>query len=83
MFTLSCLIFPSKSLSAPLVSKLLPDLIRSVTDNRLNVVWQCDPMHGNTSQTDSGVKTRRYETVLQELIRTFEIHEELGWFLVQ
>ena len=35
----------------------LPRLIRAVQDEGANVVWSCDPMHGNTIKSASGFKT--------------------------
>merc|ERR1719461_2057148 len=41
-------------LGAEKVRKLLPPVIQAVCDAKLNVVWQCDPMHGNTRKTKFG-----------------------------
>jgi 3-deoxy-7-phosphoheptulonate synthase len=35
-----------------------------------NVVWSCDPMHGNTLTTNTGYKTRPFDAILSE-VRTF------------
>ena len=35
-------------------------------------------MHGNTQTLSSGMKTRRFEDILAELERAFEIHADLG-----
>jgi 3-deoxy-7-phosphoheptulonate synthase len=35
-------------------------------------------MHGNTEATAKGVKTRRFEAILDELERTFDVHEREG-----
>jgi len=48
----------------------LPPLIRRVMAEGRNVVWSCDPMHGNTIKTDGGYKTRRFDAILSE-VRTF------------
>jgi 3-deoxy-7-phosphoheptulonate synthase len=48
----------------------LPKLARAVTSAGRNVVWSCDPMHGNTLKTDSGFKTRPFDRVLAE-VRAF------------
>jgi 3-deoxy-7-phosphoheptulonate synthase len=48
----------------------LPKLVRAVTSAGRNVVWSCDPMHGNTLKTDSGFKTRPFDRVLAE-VRAF------------
>lgn len=48
----------------------LPPLIRRVQAEGRDVVWSCDPMHGNTIKTDGGFKTRRFDAILSE-VRTF------------
>jgi 3-deoxy-7-phosphoheptulonate synthase len=45
---------------------------------RFNVLWVCDPMHGNTRTTPGGVKTRRFDDVLGELDATWDIHQSIG-----
>jgi len=42
------------------------------------VLWVCDPMHGNTENSQSGLKTRRFENILKELELSFQIHRDLG-----
>ena len=48
----------------------LPKLVRAVTKAGRNVVWSCDPMHGNTLKTASGFKTRPFDRILAE-VRAF------------
>jgi len=48
----------------------LPRLVRAVQREGKNVVWSCDPMHGNTLKTQSGFKTRPFDRILAE-VRTF------------
>jgi 3-deoxy-7-phosphoheptulonate synthase len=60
------------------IDTCLPPLIETVRRAGRVVLWCCDPMHGNTLSTKSGMKTRRFEDILQELDRAFEIHESLG-----
>ncbi|WP_375548698.1 class II 3-deoxy-7-phosphoheptulonate synthase [Oceanicaulis alexandrii] len=48
---------------------LLP-LVRKVQSEGRNVIWSCDPMHGNTHKAANGYKTRDFDKVLSEL-RTF------------
>src|ERR1700676_3005560 len=48
----------------------LVKLVRPVVRDGRNVVWSCDPMHGNTFTTNSGYKTRPFDAVLSE-VRTF------------
>ena len=63
---------------ADAVPRLLPPLVREVTDRRLDVAWLCDPMHGNTYVTSSGHKTRKYDDILREIDCFFSTHEAQG-----
>ncbi|MCC6305612.1 MAG: 3-deoxy-7-phosphoheptulonate synthase class II [Rhodobacteraceae bacterium] len=56
----------------------LPRLIRAVRDAGANVLWVCDPMHGNTVKAASGYKTRPFEAVLREVHEFFAVHEAEG-----
>jgi len=51
----------------------LPPLVRRVQAEGRNVVWSCDPMHGNTIKTDGGFKTRRFDAVLAEVGDFFDV----------
>ena len=53
-------------------------ILRAVTDAGHPVVWQCDPMHGNTYSTDNGVKTRHFDAILAEIRQYFAEHAEAG-----
>ncbi|GGH47627.1 3-deoxy-7-phosphoheptulonate synthase class II [Frigidibacter albus] len=56
----------------------LPRLIQTVQSEGANVVWSCDPMHGNTIKAASGYKTRPFESVLREVREFFGIHKAEG-----
>ncbi|OSP56204.1 class II 3-deoxy-7-phosphoheptulonate synthase [Pseudoruegeria sp. SK021] len=56
----------------------LPRLVECVRQEGANVVWSCDPMHGNTIKSASGYKTRPFESVLREVREFFEIHKAEG-----
>ncbi|MBC9245576.1 3-deoxy-7-phosphoheptulonate synthase class II [Paracoccus sp. 11-3] len=56
----------------------LPRLIKAVQEEGANVVWSCDPMHGNTIKAASGYKTRPFESVLREVREFFDIHRAEG-----
>ncbi len=56
------------------VSEHLPRLIKTVKEVGANVVWVCDPMHGNTVKSSSGYKTRPFESVLSEVREFFAVH---------
>ncbi|WP_280684699.1 3-deoxy-7-phosphoheptulonate synthase class II [Kitasatospora sp. MAA19] len=60
------------------VRELLPPLVEKVTAEGARVAWICDPMHGNTVQTEDGRKTRRFDDILDEVAGFFEVHRELG-----
>ncbi|KKK26819.1 phospho-2-dehydro-3-deoxyheptonate aldolase, class II [Aspergillus rambellii] len=59
----------------------LPAQIAAVQASGHLPVWQCDPMHGNTQTTPSGVKTRDFNDILSELRQALAIHRAAGSFL--
>ena len=56
----------------------LPRLIKTVQEEGANVVWSCDPMHGNTIKSTTGYKTRPFDSVLREVREFFQIHGAEG-----
>ncbi len=60
------------------IRDVLPALVERVRDTGHLVVWQCDPMHGNTEETATGVKTRHLDRILDEVDGFFDVHAELG-----
>ncbi len=60
------------------VVKKLPPLLQAVAKMGRKPLWICDPMHGNTESTPSGIKTRRFDNILTELRHSFTIHREMG-----
>jgi len=60
------------------IDRKLPPLVEAVRGAGKTVAWCCDPMHGNTEQTASGRKTRRFDRIMDELQKAFEIHGSLG-----
>ncbi len=60
------------------VVDLLPPLVECVRAEGREVLWICDPMHGNTETTPSGIKTRRFDKILDELEQAFTLHAQLG-----
>ena len=57
------------------VGENLPRLIKAVREEGANVVWSCDPMHGNTIKSSTGYKTRQFDSVLREVREFFAIHK--------
>ena len=68
-------------LGARRVSEVLPNLVSGVKRAGRKVLWVCDPMHGNTHMTSSGVKTRSFDDILHEIERCFDAHESVGTHL--
>ena len=60
------------------VREVLPALVEAVMDDGRPVTWVADPMHGNTITSDNGYKTRRFDTVMDEVRGFFEVHRALG-----
>ncbi|MBC8166000.1 MAG: 3-deoxy-7-phosphoheptulonate synthase [Bryobacteraceae bacterium] len=60
------------------IAGALPRLIRSLRETGRTVLWCCDPMHGNTRSTSSGIKTRFFSDILSELQQAFDIHGAEG-----
>ena len=60
------------------IESALPKAIQAVRATGHSVLWICDPMHGNTETSQSGLKTRRFENILRELELASAIHHSLG-----
>ncbi len=60
------------------IAGCLPPLIEAVRATGRTVLWCTDPMHGNTRLTAEGVKTRRFDEILNELEQAFDIHAAAG-----
>jgi 3-deoxy-7-phosphoheptulonate synthase len=65
-------------MGADRVRELLPPLLRAVRESEAPVVWVCDPMHANLVRTASGTKTRRFDSIMDELKGFFAAHHEVG-----
>lgn len=63
------------------IAEHLPELIECVRRHALPVLWMCDPMHGNTVATASGLKTRDFDDIESELAQAFAIHAAGGSIL--
>ena len=65
-------------MGAGTIRQTLPALVEGVTKSGAEVLWVCDPMHGNTFESKNGYKTRNFEDVLDEVRGFFEVHKKLG-----
>ncbi|QXQ08501.1 3-deoxy-7-phosphoheptulonate synthase class II [Sphingosinicellaceae bacterium] len=62
------------------VENALPRLVRAVRREGRNVVWSCDPMHGNTVKAGNGYKTRPFDRILSEVKSVFAVHRAEGTY---
>jgi len=52
----------------------LPGHIAAVQTSGHPVIWVCDPMHGNTLTSSTGLKTRHFSTIVSEVTSCLKIH---------
>ena len=67
-------------MGADKITTLLPNIISQVKKDEKNVVWVCDPMHGNTVKASSGYKTRPLINIISEIEKFFKIHQNEGTY---
>jgi len=60
------------------IEKHLPPLLKRIKAEGRDVVWCCDPMHGNTITSANGYKTRPFSHILSEVRRFFEVTKANG-----
>ena len=60
------------------VRDALPAIVEKVEASGHKVIWQCDPMHGNTVESTTGYKTRHFDRIVDEVQGFFEVHRALG-----
>jgi len=65
-------------MGASKVADLYPKLLARVEAEGKNIVWSCDPMHGNVEKTSNGYKTRDFANILSEVKQFFQIHKAQG-----
>ncbi|MEU3272914.1 class II 3-deoxy-7-phosphoheptulonate synthase [Saccharomonospora sp. NPDC006951] len=62
------------------VREVLPAIVEKVESSGHKVIWQCDPMHGNTHESSNGYKTRHFDRIVDEVQGFFEVHHKLGTY---
>jgi 3-deoxy-7-phosphoheptulonate synthase len=65
-------------MSAARVRDVLPPIVEKVSATGAEVVWVCDPMHGNTMESSTGLKTRHFDDIINEVTAFFDVHAALG-----
>jgi 3-deoxy-7-phosphoheptulonate synthase len=65
-------------MGADKVEAKLPPLLAAVARAGRHATWLCDPMHGNTTTTVGGYKTRPFDAILAEVRRFFDAHAAEG-----
>nr|VDG63242.1 Phospho-2-dehydro-3-deoxyheptonate aldolase AroG [Streptococcus thermophilus] len=60
------------------VRDVLPGIVEAVQREGHKVIWQSDPMHGNTFTASNGYKTRHFDKIIDEVQGFFEVHRHLG-----
>jgi 3-deoxy-7-phosphoheptulonate synthase len=65
-------------MGAEKIKSVFPDILSEIHKLGRNITWVCDPMHGNTSTSNSGYKTRATSNIFQEIQSFFEIHQAQG-----
>ncbi|MES2677546.1 MAG: 3-deoxy-7-phosphoheptulonate synthase class II [Pseudomonadota bacterium] len=67
-------------MGASKVESLLPKLVEKVKSEGRQVIWSCDPMHGNTVKSSTGYKTRKFDDILSEIKSFLQIHKSIGTY---
>ena len=62
------------------INENLPKLLKNIKSEGKNVVWSCDPMHGNTIKASNGYKTRPLDSILSEVKQFIDIHKAEGTY---
>jgi len=60
------------------VEECLPALVAAIRREGREILWCCDPMHGNTQTTADGIKTRDFSNIQKELETSFQVLRDCG-----
>ena len=55
------------------IERALPPIVRKLKTSGRHIVWSCDPMHGNTIKTTAGYKTRKVDSIFEEVKKFADI----------
>ena len=65
-------------MGADKIESRLPNILKDIKSEGLNILWSIDPMHGNTVKASNEYKTREFDNVLREVKSFFDIHHACG-----
>jgi len=65
-------------MGADKVKDNFPELLRAVKKEGKEILWSCDPMHGNTFKASNDYKTREFDNIVKEIKNFFDIHKAEG-----
>ncbi|MDY3133403.1 MAG: 3-deoxy-7-phosphoheptulonate synthase class II [Campylobacter lanienae] len=65
-------------MGADKIESRLPNILKDIKSEGLNILWSIDPMHGNTVKASNGYKTREFDNVLREVKSFFDVHNACG-----
>ena len=65
-------------MGAGTIREAMPKIVEAAKKDGRPVTWVSDPMHGNTIKASNGIKTRRFNDIMDEIRGFFEVHEVLG-----
>jgi len=65
-------------MGADKVKDKFPELLRAVKREGKEILWSCDPMHGNTFKASNDYKTREFDNIVKEIKNFFDIHKAEG-----
>jgi 3-deoxy-7-phosphoheptulonate synthase len=68
-------------MGAKKVESALSRVVEAVKRSGRRVLYICDPMHGNTQATSSGIKTRDFDDIVREVELSFDVHRACGTHL--
>jgi 3-deoxy-7-phosphoheptulonate synthase len=63
------------------IAQCLPPMAKAMQSEGKQILWCSDPMHGNTETTSTGIKTRRFEKIIDELEQGYRILKDCGLHL--
>ncbi|MCI6988518.1 MAG: 3-deoxy-7-phosphoheptulonate synthase class II [Campylobacter sp.] len=65
-------------MGAHIIGDKLPNILKEIKKEGLNILWSIDPMHGNTVKASNNYKTREFDKIMDEVRQFFEIHKAEG-----